>query len=138
MTSRRIVPLLLAAAAVSLLWAAPAGAATPRIICPLVTSCCPLPIATPTPSPSVCCAPPSTLCLALPTIASTPEPSLAGRPVTVSGWSRAGPREAQVILWQKLPGAVGFQSVARTVTNSSGQYAFALGPAPLTQTGIGT
>ncbi len=128
MRATRIVPVLLAAAAL-LLWAAPAGAAAPRIVCPLLTTCCPLPVATPVeaiPSPSVCCEPASTFCLASPTIGSASDPSVAGRQVTVSGLIPGAGSGTQVTLWQRLAGEASFESLATTATSSSGQYTFLL------------
>lgn len=128
MSVRRILLVLLLAAALALWVAGLAGAASPRIICPLASFCCPLPIAaTDAAASQPCCQTGPTVCLASPTISAAPNPSSAGRPVTVSGVIPGADAGRQVTLWQELAGQSRFASVATAGTNSESQYAFVLG-----------
>lgn len=131
--------------------ARPAGAASPRIYCPGVEPCCPLPTA----SADACCAQTQTCCATTTcctttaccgttdccvsgacctscssgglTIASSSDPSTADRTVVISGALSATPSAgAQVVLWREKAGQSSFHQLATSTTGSSGAYAFTL------------
>jgi hypothetical protein len=152
-----LLSLFLAATTISVLTVAgPAGAArlSPRIVCPQIEPCCPIPVTGPTDAAhtgipccatttgscctttccsSVTCCSSGTCCTPTPctsgalTIASSSNPSIAGRKVVISGVLTASPASgAQVVLWRERAGQSSFHQLAHTTTNSSGGYTFTL------------
>jgi hypothetical protein len=150
--------LVLAATAMSALamtGSAGAERVQPRIICPQIIPCCPLPPgAQPDRADATPCCPQSgsttccttgtcctsgTCCVPGPcctatcptgglTIAAAPNPSTAGRKVVISGALTASPAGGvQVALWRERAGQSSFSQIATTTTDSAGDYKFTRG-----------
>jgi hypothetical protein len=71
-----------------------------------------------------CCEPPTPICVHQLTISSSPDPSTAGQAVTISGRLLGTGAGTGVKLWQRLPGAQKWVSIATTTTDVAGSYKF--------------